>query len=103
MTFENEGLRCKFSLPDPLCMRHVEKYEAARDEARLAGAQFAPSINWVGAVALVEDWECEALPDPNSLTPADLADTHGTVLQIVMWVAGQVSAHVMRELFVPKN
>ena len=101
--FENEKLKCRFSLPDPLRMRHVEAYEKARDEARAAGAQFGPAINWIGAVALIEDWECEALPDPEKLTPEALDDVHGAVLRIVMWVGGQVVSHVMEELFIPKN
>lgn len=103
MEFVNKELRCKFALPEPLRLRHVEQYEKARDEARAAGAQFTPSINWVGALVLLEDWVCEVLPDPKALTPEDLADVHGPVLQVVMWVAGQVATHVMKELFIPKN
>lgn len=101
--FKNEKLGCKFSLPEPLRMRHVEAYEEARDQARVNGAQFSPSTNWIGAVALIRDWECEALPDPKKLTSEDLDETHGKVLRIVMWVGGQVATHVMGELFIPKN
>lgn len=101
--FENEELKCKFSLPEPLRMRHVEQYETARDGARAAGAQFGPAINWCGALALIEDWECEALPIPEELTPEDLADVHGPILRLVMWVGGTVVGHVMGELFIPKN
>lgn len=101
--FYNEALKCKFSLPEPLCMRHVEIYEKARDTARNAGAQFAPSINWVGAVEIIENWECETLPNPKELSPEDLADIHGESLQIVMWVASKVAIYVMEKLFIPKN
>jgi hypothetical protein len=103
MEFVNKELRCKFSLPEPLRMKHVEQYEGARNEARAAGAQFAASINWVGAVTILEDWVCEDLPDPKALTPEDLGDVHGPALQVVVWVAGQVAVHVMKQLFVPKN
>lgn len=103
MEFVNKELKCKFSLPEPLRLRHVEAYEKARSEAREAGAQFAASINWVGAVEILEGWLCEVLPDPKALTPEDLADVHGEALQVVMWVAGQVAIHVIKQLFVPKN
>lgn len=103
MEFNNKELKCKFSLPEPLRMRHVEQYEVARNEAREAGAQFNASINWLGAVPLLENWTCEALPDPKGLTPEDLADAYGVVMQIVVWVAGQVAVHIMKQLFVPKN
>lgn len=103
MEFVNKELKCKFSLPEPLRMRHVEQYEVARDTARAAGARFAPAINWVGALDLLEGWECEVLPDPEGLTPEDLADVHGPVLQIIVWVASTVATHIMSELFIPKN
>ena len=101
--FENEKLGCKFSLPKPFRLRHVEAYEKARDEARAAGAQFGLAMNWIGAMAIIEDWKCKALPDPKKLTPEQLADVHGPILQIVAWVAGQVVTHVMGALFIPKN
>lgn len=103
MKFINEKLGCRFSIPDPLRLRHVEVYETARKQAIVAGAQFPPSVNWVGAAAIAEDWECETIPDPHALPLDQLADIHGAVLQIVMWVGGQVAGHVMEKLYVPKN
>lgn len=101
--FYNEALDCRFTLPEPFRLRHVEQYEIGRDAARAAGAQFAPSINWAGALKLVEDWQCKALPDPQQLSPADLEDVHGAALQIVMWVGSQVSVYVLSKLYIPKN
>ena len=101
--FYNEALGCRFTLPEPLRLRHVEQYEAGRDVAKAAGAQFAPSINWMGALKLVEKWECEDLPDPHELSPADLEDVHGTALQVVMWVSSQVNVYVLSKLYIPKN
>lgn len=101
--FYNEGLGCRFTVPEPLRLRDVERYEAARNEARTAEAQSAFSINWVGAVALIEEWECEALPDLQGLSPEDVGDAFGAIMQVIVWAGGQVSAHVMTKLFIPKN
>lgn len=103
MEFVNKELGCKFSLPEPFRMRHLEQYEAARDTARAVGAQFAPSINWVGALGILEGWECELLPDPEGLTPDTLAEVHGKVLQIVIWVASKVVIYITKVMFIPKN
>lgn len=101
--FCHEALGCSFSLPEPFRMRHVMQFEAGRDEARAAGGQFAPAINWAGALRVIENWECETLPKPHSLSPDDLGDAHGPVLQVIMWVGSQVSVYVMEKLFIPKN
>ena len=101
--FYNEALGCRFSLPEPFRLRHVERYDAGRDRARAAGAQFPPSINWVGALEIIEDWECEALPDPHELSPDALADVHGVPLQVVMWIGSQVNVYVLAKLYIPKN
>jgi hypothetical protein len=101
--FYNEALGCRFTLPEPFRLRHVERYEAGRDKAKATGAQFPPSVNWVGAMEIVEDWDCEALPDPRKLSPADLDDTHGQALQIVIWVGSQVNVYVLAKLYIPKN
>ena len=101
--FYNEALGCRFTLPEPFRLRHVEQYEAGRDKAKAAGAQFMPSVNWIGAMEIIEDWECEGLPDPRGLSPADLEDVHGVALQIVMWVGSQVNVYVLAKLYIPKN
>lgn len=101
--FENEKLGCKFSLPEPFKMRDVERYEEGRDAAREAGAATAFAINWIGAAAIVENWKCETLPDPAALTPGDFAESHGAVMQVIVWVASTVNAYVIEKLFIPKN
>lgn len=101
--FYNEALDCRFTLPEPFCLRHVEQYEAGRNKAKAAGAQFPPSINWTGALEIVKNWECETLPGPHNLSPADLEDVHGSGLQIVMWVSSQVNVYVLAKLYIPKN
>jgi len=101
--FYSEALGCRFTLPEPFRLRHAERYEAGRDKARAAGAQFAPSINWVGALEILEEWECEVLSDPHKLSPADLEDVHDQALQVVMWVGSQVNVYVLAKLYVPKN
>lgn len=101
--FYNEALDCRFTLPEPFRLRHVEQYEAGRNKAKAAGAQFPPSINWTGALEIVENWECETLPDPHNLSPAGLEDVHGSGLQIVMWAGSQVNVYVLAKLYIPKN
>ena len=101
--FYNEALGCRFTLPEPFRLRHVEEYEAGRDKARAAGAQFAPSINWTGAMEILESWDCETLPDPRKLSPSDLGDVHSQALQVVMWVGSQVNVYVLAKLYIPKN
>lgn len=101
--FYNEALDCCFTLPEPFRLRHVEQYEAGRNKAKASGAQFPASINWVGAMEILESWDCEALPDPRQLSPNDLGDTHGDALQVVMWVGSQVNVYVLAKLYIPKN
>lgn len=101
--FENEKLGCSFTLPEPYRMRDVERYEAARKTAREAGGKTVFAVNWIGAVAVVEEWDCKALPEPDKLTPADFADSHGKVLQVIVWVATTVENYNIEKLFIPKN
>ncbi len=103
MEFTNEKLGCTFTLPEPFRIRDVEAYEGARDTARDAGAKFAPTINWLGAAGVIDEWECDILPDHEVLTAEALADVHGEVMQLVFWVASTVAVYVMGELFISKN
>lgn len=101
--FDNPSLKCSFDLPDPLRLRHVENYECARDTAKLAGASTGFSINWVGALELIENWACPSIKEPKNLVAKELGDVHGDALRVIIWVAGIVNRYVLEQLIVPKN
>lgn len=97
--FENEALGCKFALPDPFTLRHYEQYVAGKEEARKAGAISLMAVNWLGAVAVIDEWDCDAIPDME-IDPYDLTDE---VFGIIGWVGAQVNAYVFQITAIPKN
>lgn len=98
MKFENENWGgVKFNTPEKPSVFQIVAYDSAR-----FGANGAPPILvlWEMAKALIEDWECEALPDPQ----ADLkAVTDARAARVIEWAGIQVSAWRRSLDEIPKN
>lgn len=93
----NEALGVSFRLPDRLTVRQQLAYYSAR-LADGQGDQFAAL--WRGALALVEDWRCESLPDPRGADLDALYDPR--ITGVVLWTGTTVSAYVRELEAVPK-
>jgi len=95
--FTNEALGCRFNLPRPFTIRHLEAWEDAKQQALESGSKTLLSLRWVGALALITDWECEALPDRYS---TEIADEQ---LRVIAWVGRIVQQHIANLVTVPGN
>lgn len=96
---EHEGLKVSYTLPVPFTLGDVEKWEAARAKAIRDGAMTVLSIRWMAARAVIEEWECETLPDLNLET-----DTiSGEQLRVIAWVGLKIENFVLDLTRIPKN
>ncbi len=97
MDFERDKPQCKFSIPDrPTVRQQLEYFSktiAFSDEDLLLRY-------WRGAVALIQDWSCEIMPDYK----ADL-DTldNPEQTQVIIWAGVQVRDHMNELENLPKN
>jgi hypothetical protein len=77
----------------------VEKWEAGRTRAIRDGAVTVLSMRWIAAREVIEEWECEVLPDLNLET-----DTiSGEQLRVIAWVGLQIENFVLDLTRIPKN
>lgn len=95
--FANEKLGCSFDVPDRPTVRQQLAWFGEVQEAQ-GKETFARY--WEGAKTVMENWQCEALPDPQvSLDAMD----NPSQARIVMWVGGVVMLHMAKLEDVPKN
>lgn len=98
MEFKNEKLGASFSLPDKITVRMQLTYISRAALAQ--GTQFFEKC-WEAAAEIMNDWKCEALPDPRKLDLDEVADPK--VTETVIW-AGMAVKEVMDNLDrIPKN
>jgi hypothetical protein len=97
--FEHPALGCKFTVPEKFTARIHQAWVDAREAAEKEGATTALSVNWAGALAVIEEWECEKLPDRYS----DLDDIYNEQLAIIKWVGDEIVYYIITLLSVPKN
>jgi hypothetical protein len=97
MKFENADLGCSFSVPDrPTVRQQLQYYSQVRDTR---GKEQYERM-WAGAQALIADWQCPDLPDPN----ASLDEmTNPSQALIIIWAGGMVYRHFNALEDVPKN
>jgi hypothetical protein len=97
--YANEMLGLTFTLPEQLTVREQltfrERLFLSADDTDMY------SRYWDAALPLVEDWQCEIVPDPQAV---DLdAETDRRVADIVNWFANTVAGHMNEMDDVPKN
>lgn len=96
--FKNESLGLSFTLPDKPTVRQQMTYMS---EAAFAFGKQRFEQYWLGAVAIVQDWKCDLVPDPARLNLDEATDPR--VADIVMWVGWEVKEYITRLDNVPKN
>ncbi len=102
MEFTNEDLGVRFTLPDAPTVGQQLRY---RGRVYATGF-FSEDVyirTWLGFLALYQEWECEAVPNPKEL---DLEkETGPKVADVVMWVGNQTARHMnsLEAEAVPKN
>lgn len=91
----NDNLGVSFKLPEPITVRMHLRYVSATSQ----GQSVFESL-WAGALELIQDWQCAALPDLKafSLDQASAPD----VVRIVAWTGAEVSRVVARLTDIPK-
>jgi hypothetical protein len=93
--FENDLLKCKFKVPDhPTVRQQLAWY------SELGFTQPSREQYWNAAKAILYDWECEALPDPQ--VNLDSIENPNQTL-IIMWTGSQVLVYMDALNNLPKN
>lgn len=86
--YENAELGVKFALPDKLTVREQLTF---RERVFLLGEQDTYSRYWGGIIPLLEDWQCELIPEPEEI---DLdTETNVKIANIINWVANTAAGH----------
>lgn len=102
MKFENEVLKTSFTLSEPFTVGDHDKWENRRFEVMQAGARTNLTVNFLAAMAVVQDWESELIPDTVE-TIAKAKELSDRQIAVVAWVGTVVIAHVNSLLTVSKN
>ena len=96
--YESATYGVKFSVPDVMTVR---QQLAFRSELFMASDAQKFERFWIGSQHLIEDWECELIPDFAGL---DLAtETDPNIADIVNWVGTTVAGHISKMGIIPKN
>jgi len=111
--YESEKFGVKFSVPDELTVR---QQLAFRSELFLTQDMDRFERFWIGAQHLIDEWECELIPDVSVLDSdtgavlvagrADLnlvTETNPAIADIVNYVGTTVAGHLAMIGAVPKN
>ena len=96
--YESTKFGVKFSIADKLTIR---QQLAFRSELFLTRDRDRFERFWIGSQHLIEDWECEKIPDRAAL---DLeVETDPAIADIVNYVGTTVAGHLAKIGAVPKN
>ena len=98
MEFKRVDPDCRFIIPDKLTVRQQLAFFSG---SLVVGSADYQERLWMGAQALIQEWECPALPDRN----IDLdKTTDPQVTQVMLWAGNQVRAYLNNAVFaIPKN
>lgn len=98
MEFINTDFGVSFSLPERVTVRQQLGYIS---EAGLARGRDLFERYWYGARNLVQNWQCELIPDPMILDLDKATDPK--IAMIVTWVGIEVKGYMDRLDTLPKN
>lgn len=95
--FKNEELGVRFTIPArPTVRQQLAYWDAAAREEGVTVFE----TRWRGVLALLQEWQCEAMPDAK----ADLDSLDSpTVTRVISWAGTQVFIYVGSLEDVPKN
>ena len=95
--YNDDELGVRLTIPDEIPVRQQLRYRSASAFYHRADAY---ERFWEGAKELIDEWECEALPD-KSVSLDEVTDP--AVTDIIFWACNAVSGHLNRLGDVPKN
>jgi hypothetical protein len=106
---ENKSLGVSFVLPERISVRRQLQYRQAiafsfdvgEDGQLRTGNNDLYERYWRGAQYVIEDWQCELIPDVANLD-FDKAD-NPRIADIVFWVSNQVAGHMEDIKAISKN
>jgi hypothetical protein len=96
MEFKREDSACIFTVPDRINVK--QQLEFYSTVGGLSGAEMWERM-WEGAKNLIQDWQCELMPDIDTdLTTIDNPEIAG----ILIWASARVNAHMGGLKSIPK-
>lgn len=98
--YENEALGISFEVPDRFTVREQLAFRAAVAEAR-GESSYVRYWTAAQAVAVIQEWVCELVPDPAALDLDAAEDSR--VADVVQWTANTVAGHMLKLETPPKN
>ena len=94
--FKDKERGVRFTLPEKINVRDQLRYFDGLADDEVSDLE----RYWLAAVAIIQDWECEKLPDRN----IDLGELHDIdVTGIVIWTGTTVLNYMNRSEGTPKN
>lgn len=96
MEHTNEALSVSFTLPDKFTVRMQLSYYS-----NLARGSELFERYWLGALAVLENWKCERIPDPLALNLDEVTDPK--ITDVILWVGLEVKRRMDTLEDVPKN
>ena len=96
--FKNDNLSARFTVPDRPTVRQQLAYYS-RVIQSTGTVDFEKY--WEGAKVLIEEWECEKIPDYGSVNLDKIDDPE--ITHIIVWVGMQVKMHFDTVERVEKN
>ena len=97
-TYENEALGVSFSLPETVTLRQQLMFRSRLLDVEDDSAHLRW---WIAALPLIEDWQCEAIPDLSSIDLDEPGDWRTG--DIIQYVANASAGHFMEMADVPKK
>ena len=99
--YANDDLGVSFALKEEFTVREMLNFRSRIWNVEVEEGDGFNIRYWMAARPLIQDWECEAIPDPMAF---DL-DSAGSwrLANIVGWVSDTVAAHIAELDDVPKN
>ena len=94
---ENDLAPCKITVPDKVTVKQQLEYFSVA--GGLAGNEYWLRL-WEAAKTIIQDWECELMPDVD--TDLDTL-TNPLVTGVLIWAGIQVSDHINSLQVVSKN
>lgn len=96
MKYETEG--CSFTIPDELTVRQQLRYSSVQ---AFATTREKLILMWEAAKTIIDDWECESIPDYEAFDLDASTDTDHT--RIIGWAGLKAWTHMQMLGEIPKK
>lgn len=99
MKYEDSELGVSFTLPDVVPVRQQLLFRG-----EISGARTGPDMfirYWNAAAGLVQDWQCELIPDPKEFDMD--AESSFQIANIVVYTGNVTASHMFTLSETPKN